>query len=255
MTIRTRLTLSFVACGVVPLAIAGILTYRTGSSGMSKLEHSGRTAEEGGGVVEQTVTGMNAISEAVSASADSVRELGARGEQIGQVIEVINDIADQTNLLALNAAIEAARAGEHGRGFAVVADEVRKLADRTTKATEEVADSIRAIQNETENAVERMQSGTEQVAKGVELAGQAGAALREIVGGTRDVSSLVQSIAAGAEQQSSASEEVSRNADAIKAVTQQATEGANQSAAASAQLSSKAESLQQLLGAFKLKTT
>ena len=100
-----------------------------------------------------------------------------------------------------------------------------------------------------------MQSGTEQVAKGVELAGQAGAALREIVGGTRDVSSLVQSIAAGAEQQSSASEEVSRNADAIKAVTQQATEGANQSAAASAQLSSKAESLQQLLGAFKLKTT
>ena len=252
MTIRTRLTLSFVACGVVPLAIAGILTYRTGSSGMSKLEHSGRTAEEGGGVVEQTVTGMNAISEAVSASADSVRELGARGEQIGQVIEVINDIADQTNLLALNAAIEAARAGEHGKGFAVVADEVRKLADRTTKATDEVAQSITAIQNETAAAVSKMESGTDEVQRGVEKAREAGSSLGEIVQGARDVASLIQSIAAAAEEQSTASEQVSRNVESITAVTGQTSEGARQSAAASTQLSGKAEQLQQLVGRFTL---
>ena len=218
-----------------------------------KAETSGQTAARGGEVVKQTVTGMNSISDAVSASAASVRALGQRGEQIGQVIDVINDIADQTNLLALNAAIEAARAGEHGRGFAVVADEVRQLADRTTKATEEVAESITAIQNETQQAVGRMESGTQEVQEGVELAGQAGDSLREIVGGAKDVASVVQSIAAAAEQQASASEEVSRNVESITAVTQQATESASQSAAASAQLSAKAESLQQLLGAFKLK--
>ena len=217
-----------------------------------KAQHSGDTAREGGSVVEQTVTGMNAISEAVSTSAVAVQELGKRGEQIGEVIEVINDIADQTNLLALNAAIEAARAGEHGRGFAVVADEVRKLADRTTKATEEVAQSISAIQTETQTAVEKMQAGTEQVGQGVELANQAGASLREIVTGAGDVAGLVQSIAAAAEQQSSASEEVSRNVESITAVTSQATEGAQQSAAASSQLSSKAEQLQQLVGRFTL---
>ena len=217
-----------------------------------KANHSGDTAREGGSIVDQTVTGMNGISEAVSTSAVAVQELGKRGEQIGEVIEVINDIADQTNLLALNAAIEAARAGEHGRGFAVVADEVRKLADRTTKATEEVAQSINAIQTETQTAVEKMQAGTEQVGQGVELANKAGASLQEIVSGAGDVAGLVQSIAAAAEQQSSASEEVSRNVESITAVTSQATEGAQQSAAASAQLSSKAEQLQQLVGRFTL---
>ena len=181
-----------------------------------------------------------------------MQELGKRGEQIGQVIEVINDIADQTNLLALNAAIEAARAGEHGRGFAVVADEVRKLADRTTQATEEVAQSITAIQQETDTAVQRMRAGPERVTQGVELAGRAGASLEEIVAGAGDVAGLVQSIAAAAEQQSSASEEVSRNVESITAVASQAAEGAQQSAAASAQLSGKAEQLQQLVGRFTL---
>jgi methyl-accepting chemotaxis protein len=97
---------------------------------------SGKAAQEGGHIVDETIREMTAINEAVSGSADSVKELGKRGEQIGQIVAVIKDIADQTNLLALNAAIEAARASEHGRGFAVVADEVRKLADRTTQATE-----------------------------------------------------------------------------------------------------------------------
>ncbi len=121
----------------------------------SQAASSGQVAEKGGAVVSDTIKDMRSISEAVSAGAASVSELGKRGEQIGQIIAVINDIADQTNLLALNAAIEAARAGEHGRGFAVVADEVSKLADRTTKATDEIAVSIRAIQTETGQAVQR----------------------------------------------------------------------------------------------------
>ena len=212
---------------------------------------SGEVAQEGGKVVDETIQGMNAISEAVSAGAASVAELGKRGEQIGEIIDVINDIADQTNLLALNAAIEAARAGEHGRGFAVVADEVRKLADRTTKATEEIGDSIKAIQTETGEAVTRMNAGTEQVKTGVERATEAGRSLQQIVTGAQEVASMIQSIAAAAEEQSAASEEVSRNVDAISAVTRQATEGSSQAASAASQLSTKAEQLQKLVSTFK----
>ena len=212
---------------------------------------SGQVAQAGGTVVEQTIEGMRSISEAVSAGAASVAELGKRGEQIGKIIDVINDIADQTNLLALNAAIEAARAGEHGRGFAVVADEVRKLADRTTKATDEIGDSIKAIQNETGEAVQRMNAGTEQVATGVESATEAGQSLRKIVTSAQEVAGMIQSIAAAAEQQSAASEEVSRNVEAISSVSRQAGEGAQQAAQAAAQLSTKAEQLQQLVSTFK----
>jgi methyl-accepting chemotaxis protein len=213
---------------------------------------SGKVAQEGGTIVGQTVVGMRGINDAVTSSAVSVQELGKRGQQIGQIIEVINDIADQTNLLALNAAIEAARAGEHGRGFAVVADEVRKLADRTTKATEEIAQSIEAIQRETTEAVNRMNTGTQQVQTGVERASHAGQSLELIVTKARSVAEMIQSIAAAAEQQSSASEQISRNIESITAVTRQSSEGAGQAAAAATQLSAKAEQLQSIVGRFRL---
>ena len=214
---------------------------------------AGELATSGGEVVDDTVRGMQSISDAVTASAASVSELGKRGEQIGQIIEVINDIADQTNLLALNAAIEAARAGEHGRGFAVVADEVRKLADRTTGATEEIGESITAIQTETSQAVERMSAGTEQVSVGAQRAQQAGESLRGIVDSSRNVAEMIRAIAAAAEQQSAASEEISRNLESITAVTTQTAGGANQSASAATQLSSKAEQLLGIVNQFKLK--
>jgi methyl-accepting chemotaxis protein len=213
---------------------------------------SGKVAEDGGRVVSETVTTMNNIRGTVNESSRIVTELGRRGDEIGQIIAVINDIADQTNLLALNAAIEAARAGEHGRGFAVVADEVRKLADRTTQATEEVAKTIRAIQTETKQAVERMNDGSTQVEQGVVRATQAGESLERIMTRARDVASMIQSIAAAAEQQSAAGGEISRGVESISAVTSEAATGASQAASAAEQLSQKAEQLQRLVGQFKV---
>ncbi|MEM9252702.1 MAG: methyl-accepting chemotaxis protein, partial [Planctomycetota bacterium] len=163
-----------VSAAVEELSASVIEVARKAADAANNSQRSGEVAQQGGTVVEQTVEGMHAIRESVASSAQSVNELGKRGEQIGAVIQVINDIADQTNLLALNAAIEAARAGEHGRGFAVVADEVRKLADRTVKATQEIAESIEAVQTETGQAVERMNAGSERVEQGVEYAQQAG---------------------------------------------------------------------------------
>lgn len=212
---------------------------------------AGSAAENGGRVVEQSIIAMNDIREAVGSSASSVQELGRRGEQIGEIISVINDIADQTNLLALNAAIEAARAGEHGRGFAVVADEVRKLADRTTKATDEIGQSITAIQNETEQAVNRMSAGTNQVEAGVQSVQETGESLNAIVDNSRTISEMVTSIAAAADEQSSASEAVSKSIISIADVTNETLESARQTSTSTAGLAAKAEGLRTLTAQFK----
>jgi methyl-accepting chemotaxis protein len=223
------------------------------SSGAAQAaDEAGEQAQSGGSIVSQTVAGIKEISIVVNESAAAIFELGKRGEQIGQIINVINDIADQTNLLALNAAIEAARAGEHGRGFAVVADEVRKLAERTTTATKEVAQSINAIQTETDTAVKRMNAGTQRVDEGVVLAEKAGESLHAIVEGSDKVARLIQSIAAASEEQSTTSQIISQNVDSINSVTRQSAEGAQQAALAANQLSEKSEQLQCLVGQFKL---
>jgi methyl-accepting chemotaxis protein len=209
-------------------------------------------ANQGGQVVSNTVNEMKQIAEEVGTSARSVNVLGQKSEEIGRIIDVINDIADQTNLLALNAAIEAARAGEHGRGFAVVADEVRKLSERTTKATEEVASSIRDIQDNTSSAVTLIESGSSRVTKGVELANSAGEALARIVEGSQTVGTMVTSIAAASTEQSAAAEQIARSVEQINAVTTEAAQGAQQSAQAANQLREQAEQLRLLVGSFKL---
>jgi methyl-accepting chemotaxis protein len=210
------------------------------------------TAEQGGKVVEETVAGMNKIAAVVNQSAETVKALGKSSDQIGEIIGVIDDIADQTNLLALNAAIEAARAGEQGRGFAVVADEVRKLAERTTKATKEIATMIKTIQNDTMGAVTSMNDGTKQVDEGIKLAERAGASLKEIVNVSQTVTDMITQIAAASEQQSSTSEQISKNVEAITSVTGQTADGTQQIARAAEDLNRLTENLQQTLRKFRL---
>lgn len=223
-----------------------------GGAAAESAVRSRQSAEEGGTVVAETIRGMHAISTSVGASAQSVTELGRRGAQIGRIIEVIDDIADQTNLLALNAAIEAARAGEHGRGFAVVADEVRTLADRTTNATKEIAASITEIQRGTDEAVRLMEESRGQIHEGTESAGRAEESLRGIVASAVAVTEMVEAIAAAASQQSRASAQVSASTSAVQAATHETNEGARQAAIAAAQLSEKAEQLQALVACFKV---
>ena len=209
------------------------------------------TARHGGEIVEDTLSKMRAIADSVGHTAKKVQELGKSSNQIGEIIGVIDDIADQTNLLALNAAIEAARAGEQGRGFAVVADEVRKLAERTSKATKEITQMIQSIQTETKSAVEAMESGTKQVELGVESTTQAGTSLHEIIKTSEQVGDMVMLIATAATQQASASDEINGNIEQIAKITQETAAGAGESAKAIHELSNLATDLQTLVSKFK----
>ncbi len=209
-------------------------------------------ATSGGQVVSETISGMQKISDVVRQSSESIGKLADAAQQIGDIVGVINDIADQTNLLALNAAIEAARAGEQGRGFAVVADEVRKLADRTGNATKEIENMIKGIQQGTGEAVSSMESGIEQVDKGRDLADKAGTSLSEIVSMSQTVMEMIQQIAAASEEQSAASEQISRSIDGILSVTKETANGAEQSAAAAEELSAQAEGLKNIVAKFKV---
>ncbi len=212
----------------------------------------GNIATEGGKAVNETIQGMNRIYEVVRKSSDTVQQLGKSSEQIGEIIQVIDDIADQTNLLALNAAIEAARAGEQGRGFAVVADEVRKLAERTTKATKEIATMIKQIQKDTEGAVVSMEEGTKEVEKGKQLADKAGESLKQIISGASEVVDIITQVAAASEEQSAASEQISKNIEMISNVTQQSTSGVQHIAKASEDLNRLTSNLEQLVSKFKI---
>lgn len=210
------------------------------------------TASGGAVVVQDTLLGMQKIAGRVQESAHTVESLGARSDQIGNIVGTIEDIADQTNLLALNAAIEAARAGEQGRGFAVVADEVRALADRTTKATKEIGEMIKAIQNDTAGAVNSMENGVCEVEKGMESSRKSGDALQQIVDAINEVSMQVHQIATAAEEQTAVTGEISTNIHQITEVVHQTARGAHETAAAASQLSSMAHSLQNMVGRFKL---
>jgi methyl-accepting chemotaxis protein len=213
---------------------------------------AGDSATSGFAVVQETVEEMNRIADRVKDSAQTVESLGARSDQIGEIVGTIEDIADQTNLLALNAAIEAARAGEQGRGFAVVADEVRALAERTTKATKEIGAMIRTIQMETKGAVSSMEEGVRAVEKGTADAARSGQALQEILEQANSVTMQINQIATATEQQTATTNEITNNIQQITDVVHETAKGSQESAAAANQLSRFAVELQQLVDNFKL---
>ncbi len=209
-------------------------------------------ATNGGEIVRQAIIAMQEVSDSTTSTADTIGKLGKSSEEIGSIISVINDIADQTNLLALNAAIEAARAGEQGRGFAVVADEVRKLAERTTTATKEISGMIGAIQTETNTAVSAMSEGIDKVDNGVRLANEAGDALAQIETGIQNVTDMVRQIATSTEEQSATSDEISRNMDAISEVATSNESALGEVTGATDELGHLAAGLKELVSNFKI---
>ncbi|MGA2151202.1 MAG: methyl-accepting chemotaxis protein [Geobacteraceae bacterium] len=209
-------------------------------------------AVTGSAVVQETIQGIQLIAQRVKESASAVENLGERSDQIGEIVGTIEDIADQTNLLALNAAIEAARAGEQGRGFAVVADEVRALAERTTKATKEIGSMIKSIQSETKNAVEAMNQGVSEAERGAAEAVKSDHALAEILRQIGEVSMQVSQIATAAEEQTVTNSEISNNIQQITGVVGETAKGAQETAQAASQLAHLAEALNALVSHFRL---
>ncbi|MEK6531814.1 MAG: methyl-accepting chemotaxis protein [Deltaproteobacteria bacterium] len=211
-----------------------------------------QTAIKGGEVVKTAVDGMSTVAETVNECTRKVEALGQSSNQVGAIVAVINDIADQTNLLALNAAIEAARAGEQGRGFAVVADEVRKLAEKTTKATKEIAAMIKSIQADTKAAIEAMKKGNSEAEQGMRLAENSGKVLIQIVENVEKVSDMLRQNATATEEQSAAVDGITNNINGIADIARGTTAGIKQMAESTENLNRVAEELNALVGTFRL---
>ncbi len=209
-------------------------------------------AKSGESSVKKVIERMNEIAVSTRDTVMVVSSLGEHSERIGNIVQVINEIADQTNLLALNAAIEAARAGEQGRGFAVVADEVRKLAERTTKATKEIYDMVTGIQEESKKAAESIKKEAEAVEDGVSLTNAAGSALSEITQNINSVSDMVQQIATGTEQQSTVSNNISSDMDTVASVSRESYMNVKELTGLADELRKMACELEDDLGRFKV---
>ncbi len=214
--------------------------------------NSGKLSAEGGDVIHKAAAEMSQIAETVRHTAQAIEELGQHSNQISSIVQVIKDVADQTNLLALNAAIEAARAGEQGRGFAVVADEVRKLAERTTKATEEITQMIASMQHSAHAAVSTMETAVDQVSGGVALANQAGSAIIQIKDGAEQVVGVVNDISSALSEQSSASNDIASQVERVAQMTEENSAAAAESASAASNLQELANNMQAAVSRFKI---
>jgi methyl-accepting chemotaxis protein len=224
------------------------------SSAARSSEKANDAAVAGESIINETVMVMNRINGIVKTSARIIESLGDRSDQIGEVISLIDDIADQTNLLALNAAIEAARAGEHGRGFAVVADEVRKLAEKTSGATKRIGETIKAMQSETRQAVVSMEEGVKEVEVGTEEATKSGRALKDILKQINIVTSEVSQIAVASEEQTATTDEIANNIQQISSAMQETTKSVSDNADAAAQMAELSAELKKIVGHFRMST-
>jgi len=220
---------------------------RNASEAAETADQAKHKAEQGARIVSQVVTGIGEVQKEALVLKSNMTTLGKQAEGIGQVMNVISDIADQTNLLALNAAIEAARAGEAGRGFAVVADEVRKLAEKTMAATKEVGEAIQGIQDGTRKNIENVEQAVSKIDEATALANGSGGALNEIVSLVDRTTDQVRSIATASEQQSQASEEINRSIEDVNRVSSETLEGMRQSAEAVSTLANQASDLKELI--------
>ena len=214
--------------------------------------HSVEVAHKGGEAVRRTIDGMNAIRETIQDTSKRIKRLGESSQEIGNIVELINDIAEQTNILALNASIQASMAGEAGRGFAVVADEVQRLAERSTNATKQIEVLVRTIQADTNEAVVSMERSTTDVVGGALLAENAGAALDEIEQVSNQIASLVQNISGSARQQAAAAADVTRRTTRLREISEQTGKATTATAAAISKLSELASQLRKTVAGFTL---
>ena len=215
-------------------------------------ERSVKIASRGAEVVRETISGMDSIRDQIQETSKRIKRLGESSQEIGSIVELINDIAEQTNILALNAAIQAASAGEAGRGFAVVADEVQRLAERSTSATKRIETLVQTIQSDTNEAVNSMEQTTAEVVAGARLAEDASSALGDIERVSHDLSALIQSISSAARAQSAAATDVSVSMNAIQEITSQTSQGASQTADSIGTLAQLASDLRRSVAHFKL---
>jgi methyl-accepting chemotaxis protein len=213
---------------------------------------SGKLSTEGGDVISKAASEMSQIEVTVRHTAQAIEDLDQQSNQISSIVQVIKDVADQTNLLALNAAIEAARAGEQGRGFAVVADEVRKLAERTTKATEEITQMIGSMQHSAQTAVSTMETAVDQVSGGVALANQAGSAIVQIKDGAEQVVGVVNDISSALAEQSSASNDIAAQVEKVAQMTEENSAAAAETSSAANNLQELASDMRETVNRFKI---
>lgn len=243
---------SDIASAVEEMSKTILETTQNAGSASASAKSSSEQAQKGVHKIKNTKDGMARITSSAQTTGGIISSLANKTDQIGEIAQVIDDIADQTNLLALNAAIEAARAGEQGRGFAVVADEVRKLAERTTKATKEIADTIKAIQKEAKEANESMHEAKGSVEEGIKLTDEVEEVLLNIYDSVKNVSEQIEQVAAASEEQSSASEQISKNIEGISSSINESSSGVQQIAHAAEDLNKMTENLQELILNFKL---
>jgi twitching motility protein PilJ len=215
-------------------------------------QRSVEIATKGVGVVQQTIKGMDTIRGQIQETSKRIKRLGESSQEIGSIVELINDISEQTNILALNAAIQAASAGEAGRGFAVVADEVQRLAERTSNATKRIEALVETIQADTNEAVSSMEQTTSEVVSGARLAEDAGTALGEIETVSNTLAGLIQGISKAAQQQSVAASDITQTMSTIQSITAQTSQGANQTAESIGNLAQLAADLRRSVADFKL---
>jgi twitching motility protein PilJ len=215
-------------------------------------QRSVEIATKGAGVVRQTIVGMDSIRGQIQETSKRIKRLGESSQEIGSIVELINDISEQTNILALNAAIQAASAGEAGRGFAVVADEVQRLAERTSNATKRIEALVQTIQADTNEAVSSMEQTTSEVVAGARLAEDAGTALGEIETVSNTLAGLIRGISSAAQQQSAAATDITQTMTTIQSITAQTSQGANQTAESIGNLAQLAADLRRSVADFKL---